>query len=431
MTKEERAALIDYLYEDISQKEYEDQQHYEDRLMAFDDNAYEVLCPYENYKILSKKIISFCVEIQKSRYIDVLLMNKCIKCCMSLIGLIQYDMNFLKEKDRTDLLFYRLNTHTFEFLYPVFALLLPISIKYGENYLKSAIANDSAIGIGDYFFEHQDIKSYIADGCDGDVDMLQEYESAINNYNSIAKLIETFFLATAEMLTREIDHAFMYFMRLESIKIIDVINSNLTDESFNNERTILDIKGLKGYNQLLSNLLYSNKYGKEWLVKYKRGEKPNISENDIMDCLITGSISSNNKKSSIADISKFNWGNNEDLKMFTKYLSYLLLCWKEMHPPKKVTNNRESIFDSEKAKIYWEKLAKEGFTDENGNFTGNGINEAAYIAIRFNEVLRNNKTSKEWKYFEVKWNMTNLRNTDCAKGNNFPKRSNEIDRIFD
>lgn len=96
----------------------------------------------------------------------------------------------------------------------------------------------------------------------------------------------------------------------------------------------------------------------------------------------------------------------------------------------KKKQEKPSVFNSEEAQPYWGRLIKAGLVDEQHQLAeGLSDNDAAYIAIKFNEVLRPGTKSTSWQYFETLWGKSNFRAAGCTKGE-YPKNTGRIDEAF-
>ena len=98
---------------------------------------------------------------------------------------------------------------------------------------------------------------------------------------------------------------------------------------------------------------------------------------------------------------------------------------------------KEVEFESSQAQKYWRKLREAGYVDNKNQLMfkieDNNLNKAAYIALRFNEVLRPNARSRKWAYFKKLWRAEefDFRNADCVKPDgNPPREALEIDKCF-
>ena len=97
---------------------------------------------------------------------------------------------------------------------------------------------------------------------------------------------------------------------------------------------------------------------------------------------------------------------------------------------------KEVEFESSQAQKYWRKLREAGYVDNKNQLMfkieDNNLNKAAYIALRFNEVLRPN-LRRNWDYFKKLWGVegADFRNADCVKPDgNLPREALEIDKCF-
>ena len=85
---------------------------------------------------------------------------------------------------------------------------------------------------------------------------------------------------------------------------------------------------------------------------------------------------------------------------------------------------------SPKAKIYWEKLEKKGFVDNNCKLMpGVSRMEAMYIAKSFAEKL---KLESKWKPFEELWSLKNMAQDSYKRdaSNSTVRREADIDEVF-